>query len=612
MRVVADHLRAMTFLIADGVVPSNEWRGYVLRKIMRRAMRHGKRLGMTQPFLHTLVDTLVGQFGGAYPELAAGRDAVVQVIRSEEERFDAVLTGGLPRLEDVLDRAAAAGGIVPGDAAFRLYDTYGIPRDFIEDMVEDRKLTLDRDGFERAMEGQREKARAGSAFKGGAREAAWQLDDDLRRELEAAGEQVFRGYDRTTVNTQVLALFDADRRGVERLTSGEHGFVALRETPFYVEAGGQVSDAGQIAGPLGTAAVTSVVRATGWPRLHGVDVVNGTLSARDLVTAEVTGAVRDATRRNHTATHLLHAALRQVLGPHVKQSGSLVAPDRLRFDFVHFSPITREQMLEIERIVNVEVLRNTPVHTEVKATQEAIAAGAMALFGEKYGDTVRVVSVPGFSTELCGGTHVSATGDIGLFAIVAESGVAAGVRRVEAITGMLSVDAFQRSRDEMTAVAAALNARSGDVQARLAALQEETRRLTRELQQARMKAAMGGQNGQADEAVDLGGVRLVAREVSGLDKDGLRALVDQHRDRIKSGVVVLAAPAEGKVAIVVGVTPDLTKRVPAGQVVKQLAPIVGGGGGGRADFAEAGGKDPSKVGELLAASRSVVEKMLSA
>jgi alanyl-tRNA synthetase len=308
----------------------------------------------------------------------------------------------------------------------------------------------------------------------------------------------------------------------------------------------------------------------------------------------------------------LHAALRQVLGPHVKQSGSLVAPDRLRFDFVHFSPITREQMLEIERIVNVEVLRNTPVHTEVKATQEAIAAGAMALFGEKYGDTVRVVSVPGFSTELCGGTHVSATGDIGLFAIVAESGVAAGVRRVEAITGMLSVDAFQRSRDEMTAVAAALNARSGDVQARLAALQEETRRLTRELQQARMKAAMGGQNGQADEAVDLGGVRLVAREVSGLDKDGLRALVDQHRDRIKSGVVVLAAPAEGKVAIVVGVTPDLTKRVPAGQVVKQLAPIVGGGGGGRADFAEAGGKDPSKVGELLAASRSVVEKMLSA
>ena len=610
MRVVADHMRAMTFLIADGVVPSNEWRGYVLRKIMRRAMRHGKRLGMTRPFLHTLVDALVGQFGGAYPELVAGREAVVQVIRSEEERFDAVLTGGLPRLEEVLDRAAAADRVVPGDAAFRLYDTYGIPRDFIEDMVDDRKLTLDREGFERAMEGQREKARAGSAFKSGAKEAAWTVTDDVRRELETVGEQIFRGYDADAVNTQVLALFDTDRRQVDRLSTGERGFAALRETPFYAEAGGQVSDVGQITGPHGTADVTAVLRAAGWPRLHGVAVVSGTLSARDFVSAAVSGATRDATRRNHTATHLLHAALRQVLGPHVKQSGSLVAPDRLRFDFVHFSALTRDQWLDIERIVNGEVLRNTPVQTEVKPTQEAIAAGAMALFGEKYGDTVRVVSVPGFSTELCGGTHVRATGDIGLFAIVAESGVAAGVRRIEAITGMQSVEMCQRGRDELAAIATALNARPADVPARLAALQEETRRLTRELQQARMTAAMGGQGGQAEEAIDLGGVKLVAREVSGLDKDGLRALVDQHRDRIKSGIVVLASPGEGKVAIVVGVTPDLAKKVPAGQVVKQLAPIVGGGGGGRPDFAEAGGKDPSKVAEMLAASRAVVEKML--
>ncbi|MBI2186048.1 MAG: alanine--tRNA ligase, partial [Acidobacteria bacterium] len=320
---------------------------------------------------------------------------------------------------------------------------------------------------------------------------------------------------------------------------------------------------------------------------------------------------RDATRRNHTATHLLHAALRQVLGGHVKQAGSLVAPDRLRFDFTHFSALTPEQIVEIERIVNEQIVRNTAVQTEVKNTQEAIAAGAMALFGEKYGDRVRVVSVPGFSVELCGGTHVRATGDIGLCAIVAESGVAAGTRRIEAITGLDSVRAFERQRDELAQLAAALNARPGELASRIAALQDENRKLARELQQARMTAALGGGAGVAEEAVDVAGVKLVAREVSGLDKDGLRALVDQHRSRIKSGVVILAQPSDGKVAIVVGVTPDLTKKVPAGQIVKQIAPIVGGGGGGRPDFAEAGGKDPSKIAEMLAASRGIVEKMLT-
>jgi alanyl-tRNA synthetase len=307
--------------------------------------------------------------------------------------------------------------------------------------------------------------------------------------------------------------------------------------------------------------------------------------------------------------------LRTVLGPHVKQAGSLVAPDRLRFDFVHFNAVTREQQLEIERIVNEQVLKNTPVQTDVKNTQEAIAAGAMALFGEKYGDKVRVVSIPGFSQELCGGTHVRATGDIGLFVIVSEGGVAAGVRRIEAITGLDSLKAFQRDRDELLQSAAALNARPGDLGARIESLQEENKRLGRELQQAKMKAALSGGSGSGGgqpEVVDVAGVKLVAREVSGLDKDGLRALVDQHRGQIKSGVVVLASPSDGKVSIVVGVTPDLTKKVPAGQVVKQLAPIVGGGGGGRPDFAEAGGKDASKIGEMLAASRGVIEKMMSA
>jgi alanyl-tRNA synthetase len=612
MRVVADHMRAMTFLIADGVVPSNESRGYVLRKIMRRAMRHGKRLGFERPLLHTLVDTVVDQWGEAYPELQAGRASITRLIRAEEDRFDAVLTNGLPRLEQVLDRAAASGGVVPGEDAFKLYDTHGMPQDFIEDTIDSRHLTLDREGFARAMDAQREKARAKSTFKAGAADAGWEASADLQQALEGAGDQGFCGYEQTEVNTQVLALFDERRREVDGLAAGEHGFVALAQTPFYLEAGGQVSDVGTIRTPHGEAQVTGVVRVGTWPRLHTVHVVQGVVNVRDLVTARVSTQVRDATRRHHTATHLLHAALRQVLGGHVKQSGSLVAPDRLRFDFVHFAALTPEQILEIERIVNEQVLRNTPVQTDVKKTDEAIAAGAMALFGEKYGDRVRVVSVPGFSVELCGGTHVRATGDIGLFAILAESGVAAGVRRIEAICGLETLKAYQRDRDELARAAAALTARPGEIARRITALAEENKRLTRELQQARMTAALGGGGAaSSDDVVDVAGVRLVAREVSGLDKDGLRALVDRHRDAIKCGVVVLACSSDGKVSIVVGVTPDLTKKVPAGEVVKQLAPIVGGRGGGRPDFAEAGGKDAAKIPDLLSASRTLVEKLLS-
>ena len=616
-RVIADHMRSMTFLIADGVVPSNEKRGYVLRKIMRRAMRHGKRLGMADPFLHRLADTVVGVFGDAYPELRAGRDRIVQAIRGEEERFDVVLTDGLPRLEDVLDRAAASGGVVPGDAAFKLYDTHGLPRDFIEDMIEDRKLTLDKDAFERAMADQRKKARSSSNFKTAAEARPWNLPPANASSLKET-EDRFRGYDATEVTAHILALFrdtgDANEFVLE-LKKGEDGYVALSETPFYLEAGGQVSDVGRFVGPHGEATVRGVARHAGFgPRLHAVTIAEGALGLRDTVSAAVTDALRGATRRNHTATHLLHAALRQVLGDHVKQAGSLVAPDRLRFDFAHFTALTREQILEIERLVNEQVLRNVTVLTEVKSTDEAIAGGAMALFSEKYGDKVRVVSVPGYSVELCGGTHVTATGDIGLFAILAESGVAAGVRRIEAITGLESLSTFQRDRDELLQLSSALNARPGELSTRISALQDEAKRLARELQQAKMAAALGGGGGgatAANDTVDVAGITLVAREVSGLDKDGLRALVDKHRDRIKSGVVILASPSDGKVTIVVGVTPDLTKKVPAGQVVKQLAPIIGGGGGGRPDFAEAGGKDPSKIAELLAASRGVVEKLMT-
>ena len=613
MRVVADHMRAMTFLIADGVVPSNEGRGYVLRKIMRRAMRHGRALKHDAPFLHSLVATVVSEYGDAYPELKTNA-GIADVVRAEEDRFATVLERGLPQLETLLTSAKSQTPPEPlsGTDAFKLYDTFGVPLDFIIDTASAFGVAFDKEGFERAMAGQRDKARASSSFKTGAQQAtAWAAGPDTAERLAGIGEQVFRGYDRTSLNTQIVALFNGDRQEVPTLAAGTSGFAALTETPFYLEAGGQVSDAGVITASAGEAEVTGVVRVPNWPRLHAVDVTSGTLSCRDMVTATVTNDRRDATRRNHTATHLLHAALRQVLGQHVKQAGSLVAPDRLRFDFVHFAALTREQLLEIEQIVNEQILKNTPVETEVKATQDAIAAGAMALFGEKYGDTVRVVSIPGFSLELCGGTHVKSTGDIGLFAIVSETGVAAGTRRIEAMTGLESLKAFQRDRDQLAGIAAALTVRPSEISARVVALQDEVKRLSRELQQAKMTAAMGGgATGQPGDAIDVAGIKLVARQVSGLDKDGLRALVDQHRDRIKSGVVILASPSDGKVSFVVGVTSDLTKRVPAGQVVKQLAPIVGGGGGGRPDFAEAGGKDPSKVAEMLDAAREVIEKLL--
>jgi alanyl-tRNA synthetase len=612
MRVVADHTRAMTFLIADGVVPSNEWRGYVLRKIMRRAMRHGKRLGVAEPFLHTLVDTLVRDFGDAYPELTTQRDAVVRVIHSEEERFDAVLASGLPRLEEVLNRAAAGDRVVAGDAAFRLYDTYGLPRDFIEDMIEERTLMLDRDGFEKAMQGQRDKARAKSKFGAAAAgdTATWHISPGV-----APLPDTFSGYDATSVKTRLVELLDVNRQPVERLAEGDAGLVALADTPFYLQSGGQVSDQGRLSTAGGEAIVSDVVKGPAdMPRFHVVQVTRGVLTNSDVVSAEVDAAVRDATRRNHTATHLLHAALREVLGAHVKQAGSLVAPNRLRFDFAHVGAVTHEQLIEIERTVNTHVLSNIPVKTDVKDTQEAIAAGAMALFGEKYGDSVRVVSIPGCSTELCGGTHVRATGDIGLVTIVSEGGVAAGVRRIEAATGLESLTAFQQDREELAGLGSVLNARAGELVTRVSALLDENKRLARDLQQAKMRAAMGGSasGGPSDEVVEVAGVKIVAREVAGLDKDGLRTLVDQHRSRIKSGIVILASPSDGKVTVVVGVTADLTKKVPAGQVVKQIAPIVGGHGGGRPDFAEAGGKDPSKIGEMLTAARGVIEKLLSA
>ncbi len=614
MRVIADHLRAMTFLISDGVVPSNEWRGYVLRKIMRRAMRHGKRLGFTQPILHELVGAVVGEMGDGYPDLRTNQDSIVRVIRSEEERFDAVLTSGLPRLEQALDRAAAGNKVVAGDEAFRLYDSLGVPLDFMEDLAGQRGLSIDREAYERAMEGQREKARAGSAFKGLEKSLTFALTPELERALDAAGDQ-FDGYESTTVpGVPVLALFDEGGQPLPELPAGSRGFVALARTPFYVEAGGQISDTGRLVGAASEATVERMVRQPSKPRLHQVRVASGTLRTGDIVTAEVAADVRGSTRRNHTATHLLHAALRSVLGSDVKQAGSLVAPDRLRFDFVHFAPVTRDELDRIERLVNEQIFRNAAVVTELRSTEEAIATGAMALFGEKYGDRARVVSIPGFSLELCGGTHVRATGEIGPFVITEEGGVAAGVRRIEALTGGRAVAWIQEQRDALGRVLGALNATKSQAVELVQRLLADTKRLSRELEQLKMKLALGAgatTGGSVDDTASVHGVKLIARRVAGLEKSALRRMSDTLRDRLGSGVVVLASENDGKVSLVVAVSKDLTARVKAGSLVKELAPIVGGGGGGRPDFAEAGGRDPSKIDALLAAAPDVLRSALA-
>ena len=614
MRVVADHVRAATFLIADGVVPSNEWRGYVLRKIMRRAMRHGRKLGKHEPFLFSLADVLIQEMGDAYPELKAGRDSVVLVIKSEEERFDAVLTGGLPRLEEVLERAAKTTKVVPGDEAFKLYDTFGLPRDFIEDLAVNQGLGFDAEGFDAAMDDQKAKARAGSSFDSKKGDDFTFMSDEEREELRAVGDH-FDGYAETILKgVPVLALFNDQNTSVVSLEAGENGYVALGKTPFYLEAGGQVSDQGWMEPASGQRSrVTGVSRlGPGLPRVHRVENIEGRLALRDLVTTHVDVELRDATRRHHTATHLLHSALRKVLGPHVKQAGSLVSPERLRFDFQHFSAVTAEQLAEIERIVNAAILKNDPVNTAVRNTQEAIASGAMALFGEKYGDKVRVVTVGdgSFSTELCGGTHVRSTGDIGSLLITAESGVAAGVRRVEAVTGLVALDFARGAIRELNV--AREYAPAGPLEHWLDAQGKLVSRLQKENQQLKTKLALSGTGGGQDEdQVDIAGTTFIAREVKDVDKESLRALADTLKSRLKSGVIILAAAMpDGKVSLIATVTPDVAKKAAAGQLVKQLAPIVGGGGGGRADFAEAGGKDSTKIQELLNEARGLVEKLL--
>ncbi len=649
LRVIADHLRAMTFLIADGVVPSNEWRGYVLRKIMRRAMRHGKRLGLTEPFLHELTGVVIAEMAGAYPELDAGRDLIVSNVRREEEQFDRVLRDGLPHLEAALATAAAAprsagagpdaagdragtgpdaaggepGGTVAGDVAFRLYDTFGMPLDFIEDMAQSRALQVDRPGFESALEAQRARARAGAAFGGGPAPEVTVAASPYPRSASGDphfGPERFDGYTTTITRSDVTHLFRRDGNGatltgVDALTPGEEGYAVLDRTPFYLEAGGQVSDTGRLAADDVHAAVKDVVRLKpAWPRMHLAAVREGRLRVGDQVTAAVDAERRDDIRRNHTATHLLHAALRSIVGTHVRQAGSLVAPDRLRFDITHHEPVSDGQLREVERLVNSHVFRNQTVETEERSAEEAIAAGAMALFGEKYGERVRVVTVPGFSIELCGGTHCQATGDIGPFVITHEGGVAAGVRRIEAVTGPAAVRLMQEREETLAELLQALGTGTEHALEAVRKLQTDARRLSRDVERLKVQAAMGTKAagpGQEEDTTRIDGIRILTRVVAGLEPGALRSLADSLRDRLGSGVVVLASDNDGKAALVVSVTRDLTDRVHAGNLIKALAPIVDGRGGGRPDFAQAGGKRMDRLDAIVPESRTAVGRMLA-
>ena len=614
MRVVADHVRAMTFLIGDSVTPSNEWRGYVLRKIMRRAMRHGKRIGLAEPFLHSLVGVVVEDMRDAYPGLTREGDRIVAAVRQEEDRFDSVLSAGLSKIEDVLERAARGDRRVPGEDLFRLYDSLGVPADFVEDLASERGLAIDWEGFEQLMGDQRDRARASSRFKAKrADAAAFGAPHELPPALRDADDR-FDGYDQTTLaDSAILMLWNDAPAPREQLHEGETGFVALDTTPFYVEAGGQVSDTGTLAtaDDKNRAVVDGMAAWDAHPRLHRIRVVTGTLSRGDRVAAAVNPDRRDVIRRNHTATHLLHAALRQVLGDHVTQAGSLVAPDRLRFDFAHPAPVSAAELDEIEQVVNQQILRATPVETTEQSPDDAIAGGAIALFGEKYGDRVRVVSIPSFSKELCGGTHCRSTGEIGSFSIEQEGGIAASVRRIEALTGAAALGRAQARRTLLRQLLEALGAPEDRALDTLSHQLAQTKRLARDVSGLKLELAAGAGD-TAGGRIDVEGVTLVTRRADGLDKSALRTLADSLKTELSSGLVVLASATDaGRVAIIVTVTADLTTRAPAGQVVRALAPIVGGGGGGRADFAEAGGKHPAEIDAMLAQSEAVVRRLLA-
>jgi alanyl-tRNA synthetase len=597
LRVLADHVRACSFLIADGVIPGNEGRGYVLRRIIRRAIRHGWKLGARAAFFHRLVPDLVAEMGDAYPELKQDRSRIGSVLGQEEERFFATIQHGMEILEAELGRMLAGGvKIFSGETAFKLHDTFGFPLDLTADVCRERGVSVDADAFDAAMARQREQARAAGKFR-------------MAAALEYDGlETVFEGYQTQEIQAGVLALYK-DGSAVEKLVEGDLGVVVLDRTPFYAESGGQVGDRGELRGGSGIFAVedTQKIQAMVYGH-HGV-LRTGTLSRGQLVTARVDAAARAATARNHSVTHLMHKALREVLGAHVQQKGSLVDAEKTRFDFVHNSPMTAEEIREVEEIVNAEILANAATRAETMTLEDARNTGAMMLFGEKYGDEVRVLSI-GSSTELCGGTHVGRTGDIGLFKIVMESGIAAGVRRVEAITGSNALRYVQEQERRVQGMSALLKVQPDDVAERVATIMDNVRALEKELQRLKSKLAAGQGEDLAGRAVALPGCKVLATILEGADVPTLRETVDKLKNKLGSAVIVVASVADGKVSLIAGVTPDLTDRVKAGDVVNMVARQVGGKGGGRPDMAQAGGTEAEKLPEALAGVAAWVEDML--
>ena len=597
LRVIADHIRACTFLIVDGVLPSNEGRGYVLRRIIRRAIRHGHKLGINGAFFHKLVSVLEEQMGDAYPELRKGAAQATRVLLQEEERFAETLTTGMSLLTAALDGLkgeGAKGKMLDGETVFRLYDTYGFPADLTADVARERGYSIDSAGFEAAMEAQRERARAASRF-----------GVDLRAGTQLDIQTSFCGYNALEGEARVVALLRGGER-VEELRAGEMGEVILENTPFYAESGGQVGDAGELRSASG-AAVCFLVEDTQKRGSAGAHSHVGKLAAESAalregmtLRASVDARLRAATALNHSATHLLHAALREELGDHVQQKGSLVAPDRLRFDFAHFEAVSSEQLQRIERRVNEQIRRNATAETREMSYDEAVAEGAMALFGEKYGSSVRVLRIGDFSMELCGGTHVGRAGDIGLFKVIAESGVAAGVRRIEAVTGEGALRLVEAQESAVREVAGLLRGTRDEIAQKVRDALDRIRQLEKENRQLRDKLASGQGTDLAASAVEVAGLQVVATQVDGADANALRTAVDQLKDRLKQAVIVLASvTAEGKVVLVAGVTAGETSRIKAGEIVGHVASQVGGRGGGRPDFAQAGGTDAAKLPEAL-------------
>jgi alanyl-tRNA synthetase len=613
MRVIADHARATAFSIADGILPSNEGRNYVLRKIMRRAIYHGRNaLGFEDTFFHKVTDFVVDQMKDAYPELETSRDFIGRMVRLEEERFGSTLTVGLQKLEALF--ASTHEGEMPDYRELaKLYDTFGTPRDLVRVGLEERGFPVDEDTyneeFDRALrEIQGISVRGLPVFR-------QDLPPRYQQLSKSFDSTEFIGYEQTRLENAGIVTLIKDGEEVRALNEGEEGEVILWRTPFYAEGGGQVGDTGVLRTANAYVIVNDTVHVVPNFITHRVTVKHGTLHFNDDdVIAEVDVEKRDATRRNHTATHLMHAALREVLGTHVKQAGSVVAPNYLRFDFSHFQPLTRDELAEIERLVNYQILRNERVQTDLLSLDEAMRSGAMALFGEKYAEKVRVLTVPGFSKELCGGTHVRATGDIGLFKVTSDESIASGTRRIRAVTGRDAFMRFQETEALVDQISGELRSTRADIPVAVGRLQEELKKARREADELRLKLALGGgasaQDGEEAREVE-GGVLVLAREASDLDASALRQLSDTLLAQIKSGVVVLGRRGDGKASLIVRTSPDISKRVPAGRVIKELAPIIGGRGGGKPDMAEGGGPETQKLSEALEASYQIVERLLT-